>query len=113
MVRQKEWKKKFMKHEKKTNKKKRIKIWDVDVDNTVISKLIGTKNISKNLTGYLDKMSGYVKTFKGKNNKLMSYKYIMNHQKNLFKHIFKSCNIYLQPERFRKSKFTLSKVKSE
>ena len=29
------------------------------------------------------------------------------------RHIFKSCNIYLKPERFRKSKFTLSKVKSE
>ena len=27
--------------------------------------------------------------------------------------IFKSCNIYLKLERFRKSKFTLSKVKSE
>ena len=26
------------------------------------------------------------------------------------RHIFKSCNIYLKPERFRKSKFTLSKV---
>ena len=31
----------------KTNKnKKQIKIWDVDVDNRVISKLIETKNIS-------------------------------------------------------------------
>ena len=29
------------------------------------------------------------------------------------KTLFKSCNIYLKPERFRKSKFTLSKVKSE
>ena len=29
------------------------------------------------------------------------------------RYIFKSCNIYLKPERFRKSKFTLSKVKSE
>ena len=29
------------------------------------------------------------------------------------RHIFKSCNIYSKPERFRKSKFTLSKVKSE
>ena len=29
------------------------------------------------------------------------------------RHIFKSCNIYLKPERFRKSKFTLSKVKLE
>ena len=28
------------------------------------------------------------------------------------RHIFKSCNIYLKPERFRKSKFILSKVKS-
>ena len=27
--------------------------------------------------------------------------------------IYLSCNIYLKPERFRKSKFTLSKVKSE
>ena len=26
------------------------------------------------------------------------------------RHIFKSCNIVLKPERFRKSKFTLSKV---
>ena len=26
------------------------------------------------------------------------------------RHIFKSCNIYLKSERFRKSKFTLSKV---
>ena len=29
------------------------------------------------------------------------------------RHIFKSCNIHLKLERFRKSKFTLSKVKSE
>ena len=29
------------------------------------------------------------------------------------RHIFKSCNIYLKPERFRKSNFTLSKLKSE
>ena len=29
------------------------------------------------------------------------------------RHIFKSCNIHLKPERFCKSKFTLSKVKSE
>ena len=28
-------------------------------------------------------------------------------------YIFKSCNIYLKAERFRKSKFTLLKVKSE
>ena len=46
-----------------------MKIWDVNVDNTVISKLV------KYLTGYLDKaikplvliipkMSGYVKTLK-------------------------------------------------
>ena len=29
------------------------------------------------------------------------------------KHIFKSCKIYLKAERFCKSKFTLSKLKSE
>ena len=62
-------------------KKKQIKIWDVD--NTVISKSIEIKNISKYLTGYLDevirqlvlvlpKMSEYVKTFKEKNNELLN-----------------------------------------
>ena len=70
--------------------KKPIKIWDVNVDNIVISKLVKTKTNSKYLIGYLDKairplvlimpkMSGYVKTFKvkdgdkDKNNKLMSF----------------------------------------
>ena len=53
------------------------KIWDVDIDNIVISKLIETKRNFKCLIGYLDevtkplalilpKMSGYVKTFKEK-----------------------------------------------
>ena len=59
-------------------------IWDVNVDNIVISKLVKTKINSKYLIGYLDKtvrplvlivlkMSGYVKTFKVKerNNKLI------------------------------------------
>ena len=57
--------------------KKPINIWDVNVDNTVISKLVETKTNSKYLIGYLDKvirplvlvlpkMSGYVKTFKVK-----------------------------------------------
>ena len=70
--------------------KRPIKIWDVNVDNIVISKLVKTKTNSKYLIGYLDKairplvlimpkMSGYVKTFKvkdgdkDKNNKLMSF----------------------------------------
>ena len=70
--------------------KKLIKIWDVNVDDIVISKLIETKTYSKYLIGYLNKvirsfvlimpkMSGYVKTFKvkngnkDKNNKLMSF----------------------------------------
>ena len=55
--------------------KKSIKIWDVNVDNIVISKLVKAKTNSKYLIGYLDKairplllimpkMSGYVKTFK-------------------------------------------------
>ena len=78
--------------------KKPIKIWDVNFDNTVISKLVDnlvisklvkTTNKSEYLIGYLDEvikplvlilpqMSGYVKTSKekggdkNKNNKLMS-----------------------------------------
>ena len=52
-------------------------IWDVNVDNIVISKLVKTKNNSKYLIGYLDmpKMSGYVKTFKveDKINQWMSF----------------------------------------
>ena len=66
--------------------KRAMKIWDVNVDNIVISKLVKTKINSKYLIGYLDKtirslvfvitkMSGYVKTFKVKeeNNKLISF----------------------------------------
>ena len=68
--------------------KRPINIWDVDVYNTVISKLVKTKTNSKYLIGYLGnvirplflvlpKTSGYVKTFRikqrdrVKNNKLM------------------------------------------
>ena len=75
-----------------------INIWDVNVDDIVISNLIETKPNSKYLIGYLDKvlgplvlilpkMSGYVKTFKvkdrdkDKNNKLMSFH--MNDEKLL------------------------------
>ena len=67
--------------------KRPIKIWDVNVDNIVISKLVKTETNSKYLIGYLDKairplvliiskMSGYVKTFKveDKINKLMSFR---------------------------------------
>ena len=69
--------------------KRPIKIWDVNVNKIVISKLVATKNNSKYLIGYLDevirplvlllsKMSEHFKTFKdkggdkNKNNKLMS-----------------------------------------
>ena len=71
--------------------KKPMKIWAVDVDNKVISKLIKTKTRSKYFIVYLDKavrplvlimpkMGGYVKIFKvkdgdkGKNIKLMSFR---------------------------------------
>ena len=71
--------------------KKPTKIWDVNVDNIAISKLVKTKANSNHCNGYLDKairplvlvmpkMSGYVKTFKvkegdkDKNNKLMSFR---------------------------------------
>ena len=66
--------------------KKPIKIWNVNVDNIVISKLVKSKTNSKYLIGYLDKdvkplvlimlkMSGYVKIFRveDKINKLMSF----------------------------------------
>ena len=67
--------------------KKPIKIWDVNVDNIVISKLVKTKTNSKYLIGIkfdkairplvliMPKMSGYVKIFKFKeeDNKLMSF----------------------------------------
>ena len=69
---------------------KSLKIWDVNVDKTVISKLVKAKTNSKYLIGYLDKaiaplvaimrkISGYIRTFKVKdgdkvgNNKLMSF----------------------------------------
>ena len=68
--------------------KKPTNLWEVNVDNIIISKLIKTENNSKYLIWYLDKvirelvlilpkMSGYVKKFKAKdgdkskNNKLM------------------------------------------
>ena len=64
-----------------------LTIWDVNVNNIVISKLVGTKSKSEHLFGYSDEilrplvlplpiMSGYVKAFehksRNKNNKLMS-----------------------------------------
>ena len=70
--------------------KKPINIWDVSIDNIVISELFETKTNSKYLIGYLDKvirplvlilpkMIRYVKTFKvkdgdkDKSNKFMSF----------------------------------------
>ena len=64
--------------------KKTAKMWDVNVNNTVISKLVEAKNNSRYLIEYLDdiirslvlmlsKISGYVKRFKdNSNNKLLS-----------------------------------------
>ena len=48
------WKTEIAK-EKFYSVKKPIKNWDVNVDNTVISKLVKTKTNSKYLIGYLDK----------------------------------------------------------
>ena len=77
--------------------KRRIKIWDINVDNIVISKLAKTKTDSKYCIGYLDnfirplvliilKMDGYVKTFKvkDKSNKLISFR--IDNQKLLEKY---------------------------
>ena len=65
--------------------KKPLEIWDVNVDNTVISKLIETKNNLKYLIRYLVEVirplvlilletSGFVKTFKDRNN-IFSYRW--------------------------------------
>ena len=64
-----------------------INIWDVNIDSIVISKLIEAKTNSKYLIGYSDKVirpfvlilpkiSGYVMTYKVKNesNELMSFR---------------------------------------
>ena len=72
--------------EKSYASKKTINIWDINIGNIVISKLIKTKTVYKYLIGYLDKsirplvlilpkMSGYIKPFKDKdkNNKLMYF----------------------------------------
>ena len=70
--------------------KKPVKIWNVNADDFLTSKLVKTKTISKYLTGYLDitirvlvlimpKISGSVKKLKvkdwdkDKNNRLMSF----------------------------------------
>ena len=63
--------------EKLSTAKKSIQIWDVNINNIVISILIETKTNSKYLIGFSDKairplvlimpkVSGYVKTFKAK-----------------------------------------------
>ena len=83
--------KKKVAKEKIYDAKKPIKIWDVDVNNIVISKFVETKNNLQPLIGYLDKimkllvlllpkMGGYVKTFevkdgdKDKKNKWMFFR---------------------------------------
>ena len=63
--------------------KKTIRTWDVDINNIVVSKLIERKNNSKYLILHLNEVirplvlilpgiSGYIKNFKKKNNKLTS-----------------------------------------
>ena len=70
------WRKKVTK-EKLSTAKKSIQIWDVNINNIVISILIETKTNSKYFIGFSDKairplvlimpkVSGYVKTFKAK-----------------------------------------------
>ena len=76
-----------MAKEKSHAAKRPTKIWNINVDNIIISKLVQTKTNSKYLIEYLDKttrslvfimpkMSGNVKTFKVKerNNKLVSFR---------------------------------------
>ena len=58
--------------------KRPIQIWDIDVDNIVISKLVKTKTNSKYLIGYLDKairpLALIMPKVKEGNNKLMSFR---------------------------------------
>ena len=49
-------KQEFYGAKKKEKKKKTMKIWDVDVNKIVISKLVETKINSTYLIGYLDKV---------------------------------------------------------
>ena len=99
--------------------KKSIKIWDVNVDNIVISKLIETKTNSKYLIGIkfdkairplvlkMPKMSGYVKTSKVKegekdeSNKLMSFRIddekLLEKYKAIWSNIEDLKNIELNP----------------
>ena len=77
--------------ERQKSQKKPTKIWDVNVDDIFISKLVKTKNNIKYMVGYLDKvmrllvlimpkMSEYIKTFKvidgdkDQNNKLIPFR---------------------------------------
>ena len=86
--------------------KKPIIIWNVNVDNIVISKLVETKSNSKNLIGQLDevmrplvwispKMRGYVQKFKDKgednknNNKLVSLNIVDDKLLEKYKTIWK------------------------
>ena len=76
--------------EKVLSAEKPINIWDVNIDNIDILKLIEIKPSSKYLIACLRQLSRYVKTFKvkggdeDKNNKLMSFN--RNYEKLLEKH---------------------------
>ena len=73
---------------------KKKKNWDVNFDNIVISKLVETKTNCKYWIGYLgeimslvlmlSKVNGFVKTFKFKDNKLISFR--INDEKLLEKY---------------------------
>ena len=99
--------------------KKTINIWDINIGNIVISKLIKTKTVYKYLIGYLDKsirplvlilpkMSGYVKPFKDKdkNNKLMYF--WINEEKLLEKYKTIYVYVYMYINKLRKNFWRLS-----
>ena len=65
------------------------------------------KWVHRKCTGLTKKETLYFKNLSKQTKKEYSLSYLKT------RHIFESCNIYLKPERFRKSKFTLSKIKSE
>ena len=110
--------------------KKPIKIWDVNVDNIDVSKLVETKTNYKSLIGIkvdkairslvliISKMSGYVKTFKveDKINKLMSFRIdnekLLEEYKAIWTKIEDSKNIELDALTVFDNRYIKTKIKT-
>ena len=110
--------------------KKTMKIWDVNVENIVVSKLVETKTNSKYLIGIkfdkarrplvliMSKMSGYAKTFKveDKIKKVMSFREddekILEKYKAIQTKIEDLKNIELDPSPIYHNKYIETKIRT-